>query len=145
MSHTYDYPRPAVAADVALFHAESGRWHVLLIQRKNEPFRDCWALPGGFLDENEDPTDAAHRELAEETGITGVVLEPLCFRGKPGRDPRGHIISLVHWGIIEGARPAAIAADDAKALAWHPLDQLPTLAFDHGEILGEVIALLESA
>lgn len=135
MSFTYEYPRPAVTTDVVLFSRENDQWRVLLIQRMKDPFRDCWALPGGFLDPDEDPEDGAARELEEETGIRGPTLKPLGFWGRPGRDPRGHTISLVYWAIIEGPYPEAVAGDDATALCWHPLNDLPALAFDHDEIL----------
>lgn len=137
MSFTYEYPRPAVTTDVVLFSREHDQWRVLLIQRMKDPFRECWALPGGFLDADEDPKDGAARELEEETGIRGLTLQPLGFWGRPDRDPRGHTISLVHWAIIEGPCPEAVAGDDAKSLSWHSLNDLPALAFDHDEILQE--------
>lgn len=135
MSFTYAYPRPAVTTDAVLLSREGDRWSVLLIQRRNEPFQNHWALPGGFLDENEDPAEGVARELEEETGITGIPLQPLGFWGSPGRDPRGHTVSLVYWVRLEGPRPAGKAADDAKELRWHALDELPPLAFDHDAII----------
>ena len=135
MSHTYDYPRPAVTVDAILFSKHPGAWHILLIQRKNEPYQHHWALPGGFLDENEDPDHAAPRELAEETSLHDIPLQPLGFWGRPGRDPRGHTVSLVYWTTVDGSTLTPQAADDAQALAWHPLDQLPDLAFDHAGII----------
>lgn len=136
MTFTYDYPRPAVTTDAVLLSREGGRWSVLLIQRKNEPFRHYWALPGGFLDEDEDPARGVARELEEETGITGIPLQPLGFWGRPGRDPRGHTVSLVYWARLDGPRPTGRVADDARDLRWHSLDELPPLAFDHSEIIG---------
>ena len=139
MSHTYDYPRPAVTTDVVLLAKEGESWQLLLIERANDPFKDHWALPGGFLDEDEAPMDGALRELQEETGITGVSLSPLGFWGAPGRDPRGHTVSLVFVARLEGEKPPAKAADDAKNLAWHPVEDLPPLAFDHAEIVAEAL------
>jgi len=144
MTATYEYPRPAVTTDAVLLSREEDGWHVLLIQRRNEPFRDQWALPGGFLDESEDPDRGVARELEEETGITGIPLQPLGFWGRPGRDPRGHTVSLVYWARLEGPRPAGKAADDAKDLRWHPIDALPPLAFDHGEIIAAARKLLKT-
>lgn len=135
MSVTYEYPRPAVTTDAVLFSREGGLWSVLLIQRRNEPFRNQWALPGGFLDENEDPAKGVARELEEETGITEIPLQALGFWGRPGRDPRGHTVSLVYWAALDDFRPTGKAADDARDLAWHSLDALPSLAFDHAEII----------
>lgn len=137
MSHTYAYPRPAVTTDAVVFSRHLGEWHVLLIQRKHEPFKDHWAFPGGFLDENEDPDLGVARELEEETSLHDVAMEKLGFWGRPGRDPRGHTISLVYWAVVDGARLSPEAADDAKALDWFPLDRLPALAFDHAEIVEE--------
>ncbi|MFT5104934.1 MAG: 8-oxo-dGTP diphosphatase [Pseudoalteromonas tetraodonis] len=131
MSYTYDYPRPSVTVDAALLSDD----HVLLIKRKNSPFQNLWALPGGFLDENESPDDAVARELAEETSLTGVQLQPLGFWGKPDRDPRGHTISLAYCANVNRITVNPLAADDAADLAWFPLAELPGLAFDHAEII----------
>lgn len=135
MNHTYDYPRPAVTTDAVLFSKHSAHWEVLLIQRKHDPYQDQWALPGGFLDENEDPDAGVARELEEETSLAGIDLWQLGFWGRPGRDPRGHTVSLVYWAIVDGNEVAPAAVDDAKAVAWHPIDALPPLAFDHSSIV----------
>ncbi len=142
MSFAYRYPRPAVTVDAAVFSQDGDAWQILLIQRKNEPFKDLWALPGGFLDENEDPDQAALRELEEETSLHGVSLNPLGFWGRPGRDPRGHTVSLVYWGVIDACAHQPVAADDAKALAWYPIAKLPELAFDHAAVLEAAIRQL---
>lgn len=143
MSFTYQYPRPAVTVDAIVFrHSKDGSYEVLLIQRKNSPFDGMWAFPGGFVDENEDPNMAVHRELEEETKITGIVFQQLGFWGRPGRDPRGHTVSLVYWGISSSPTLTATAADDAQQAEWFPLAALPELAFDHGEILEEALVAL---
>lgn len=135
MQYSYQYPRPAVTTDAVLFSGHHDGWQVLLIQRKNAPYRDHWALPGGFLDDNEDPDHGVARELEEETSLTGIELEPLGFWGRPGRDPRGHTVSLAYWAIVDGEQLQPVAADDARALAWHRIDALPKLAFDHADIV----------
>lgn len=144
MSYTYAYPRPAVTTDVVLWRMRSeggGRREVLLIQRRNDPFREHWALPGGFLDEDEAPIDGANRELKEETGLADISLAPLGFWGTPGRDPRGHTLSLVFIGEVRSDQAAhAKAADDAKDLQWFSEDKLPPLAFDHAEIVATALA-----
>lgn len=132
--HCYDYPRPALTADIVLVTQEN-RPRVLLIQRKEDPFAGSWALPGGFLNENEDPAEAARRELEEETGIKGLALVQLQAFGKPGRDPRGWTVTIAFLARVDADQVHAVAADDAAAVAWHRLDQLPPLAFDHAEIL----------
>jgi 8-oxo-dGTP diphosphatase len=133
--YCYDYPRPAVCVDVILI-SESNK--VLLIQRKNEPFADFWAFPGGFVDENEDLLDAAIRELEEETGVRNDDLMQLRAYGTPGRDPRGHVISVVFCGI-SSQKNEIKAADDAKDAKWFPIDDLPELAFDHKKIMQDFV------
>lgn len=134
MNYCYDYPRPAVCVDIILIDVDSNS--ILLIQRKNEPFKDFWAFPGGFVDENEDVLNAALRELSEETSIEGVELQQFKTYGTPGRDPRGHVISVIFFGKCNHQIHAK-AGDDAKNLVWFKLDNLPKLAFDHKQILDE--------
>lgn len=133
--HCYDYPRPAVTVDIILFRRErTGRLEVLLIQRGREPFRDHWAFPGGFVDRDESLEDAAARELKEETELEGIGFHQLGAFGDPGRDPRGHTVSVAYTAVLEGVYEP-VAADDAQAAAWHPINRLPELAFDHEKIL----------
>jgi len=136
MSFNYLYPRPAVTVD-AIIVSENNQ--VLLIQRKNDPFKDCWAFPGGFVDKDEDPNDAVHRELEEETGLTGLNFKQIGTFGKPGRDPRGHTISICYLAKIKTNQVNPTAADDAKAVEWFELNDLPHMAFDHAAILAEAI------
>lgn len=111
---------------------------ILLIKRLNEPFKDCWALPGGFVDENEDLEQAARRELFEETNIeTGVMTQIGAF-GKPYRDPRGHMISVAYKTDLK-TNQIIKAKDDAKEFKWFKINNLPELAFDHLEIINTVI------
>lgn len=110
---------------------------ILLIKRLNEPFKECWALPGGFVDENEDLEQAARRELFEETNIeTGKMTQIGAF-GKPGRDPRGHMISVAYKTDLI-SNQIIKAKDDAKDLKWFNLNELPNLAFDHLEIINTI-------
>jgi len=130
----YDYPRPALTVDVVLATREAAP-RVLLIRRKKDPFAGTWALPGGFVDENEKLADAARRELREETGLAVADLEQLHTAGDPGRDPRGWTVSVVHLARVNADELKPAAADDAADVGWFPLDQLPPLAFDHEMIL----------
>ncbi|MFN4258952.1 MAG: NUDIX domain-containing protein [Gemmataceae bacterium] len=132
--YTYPYPRPAVTVDIVLVSREAEP-RVLLIRRKHEPFAGKWAFPGGFVDEHESLETAARRELREETGIDGVPLDQLRAFGDPGRDPRGWTISIVFLGQVDADQLSPHAADDAAAVAWHPLHDPPPLAFDHQAIL----------
>jgi len=133
-SFRYDYPRPAVTVDVVIVSTDA-RPRVLLIRRKNEPFAGMWAIPGGFVDMDETLDAAARRELLEETGVRAKTLEQLATFGDPGRDPRGRTISVVYLARLDATKVNAQGADDATEAAWHPLDRLPQLAFDHAEIL----------
>jgi 8-oxo-dGTP diphosphatase len=136
---SYDYPRPALTVDIAIVTNEACP-KVLLIRRKNNPFAGTWALPGGFVDENERLGDAARRELREETGITVANIEQLYTSGEPGRDPRGWTVSVVYLARVNPDEVKPQAADDAEAVAWYPLDELPVLAFDHAMLLARARA-----
>lgn len=108
---------------------------LLLIQRGRDPFKEHWALPGGFVDADEDIDVAAARELAEETSLHDIKLDQWRAYGTPQRDPRTHVITVVYFGMFTWNSQNASAGDDAKAVRWYPLKQLPTLAFDHAEII----------
>lgn len=129
-----------VTVDVVLFKKYSNFLHILLIKRKNEPFRDYWALPGGFVDENEDLEVAAKRELNEETSIKVEDLNQIKAYGKPFRDPRSHMVTVAFQGEV-GEDVIGKAADDAKELQWFRIDELPQLAFDHLDIVKDAIEL----
>jgi 8-oxo-dGTP diphosphatase len=139
--YSYDYPRPALTVDLAITTREL-RPRVLLIRRKKEPFAGSWALPGGFVDENERLFDAAQRELEEETGISVADFEQLYTAGDPGRDPRGWTVSVAYLAQVDPDRLKPVAADDAEAVSWFSLDDLPQLAFDHAKILARARARL---
>ncbi|SHI85831.1 8-oxo-dGTP diphosphatase [Flavobacterium terrae] len=111
---------------------------ILLIKRLKDPFKDCWALPGGFVDENEDLEDAAKRELLEETSVKVDKLTQIGAFGKPFRDPRSHTVSIAYYGEVP-ENTIAIAADDAKEAYWFSMNDLPELAFDHQEIIEKVL------
>lgn len=113
-------------------------YELLLIKRKNEPFKDCWALPGGFVDDNEDLEVAAKRELEEETQIKINSLQQIGAFGAPFRDPRNHTVSVAYFGEV-AENTIAIASDDAKEAQWFSLKKLPALAFDHQEIIEKTI------
>ncbi len=132
--YCYDYPRPALTVDIVLLHSSANGIEVLLIKRARDPFNGQWAFPGGFVDTDESLEDAAARELAEETGLGGIPLEQIRAFGDPGRDPRGHTVSVVFAGVLED-RALATGADDASEAAWHSALEPPTLAFDHNKIL----------
>ncbi len=134
--YSYSHQRPAVAVDAVILrhNPAARRMELLLIQRAKAPFEGRWALPGGHVEPHEALDVAAARELAEETGVTGVSLSQVGTFGDPGRDPRGWYISVAYMAIVPNDTEA-VAADDARAAAWFPLDELPELAFDHAKII----------
>lgn len=135
MVYSYEHPHPAVTTDVVMFTIEDDELKVLLIRRGADPFKNSWALPGGFVDIEEDLDAAALRELEEETGVTGVYLEQLYTFGDPGRDPRERVITVAYYALAPIDRLSVRAASDARDVRWFPLDRLPPLAFDHGRIV----------
>lgn len=137
MQYSYDYPRPAFSCDTVVFCGPPEARKVLLVRRGAEPFRDCWALPGGFVDEGERPVEAARRELAEETGVIWEgPLVPIGTFGDPDRDPRGWTVSAAYLADIGLEEPYVVPGDDAAEARWHFADELPqSLAFDHADIV----------
>jgi 8-oxo-dGTP diphosphatase len=141
--YIYAWPRPMAAADIAVFGFSAGKMKLLLVNRKNEPFKGKWALPGGFVDIDEELENAAARELAEETGLAGVQLEQIHTFGNIGRDPRGRVITVTFMGIAEGRNKPKAGNDAAKA-RWFDIEKLPKdLAFDHNEMVRFAIEKLK--
>ncbi len=133
--YVYDWPRPMVTVDAAVFAVCEGKTQLLLIRRKNQPYKGKWAIPGGFIGIDEELEDAIVRELAEETALTGVSLEQMHTFGKVGRDPRGRQITVCFLGVITKGLDKIKAGDDAEEAAWFDIDNLPKdLAFDHDEV-----------
>ena len=132
--YCYKYPRPAVATDCVILGWED-RLKVLLIERGGEPFRGCWALPGGFLEMQEDAETCARRELEEETGIKGVEVEQLHAFSAVRRDPRYRVISIAYYALVAFSACQVRAGDDAAKAQWFPVEAVPELAFDHKEVL----------
>jgi 8-oxo-dGTP diphosphatase len=143
MAYTYEYPRPRLTVDCVIFGLdESSRLKVLLIQRGHDPFKGTWALPGGFVDMEEPLVEAALRELKEETGVSDVFIEQLYTVGTPSRDPRGRVVTVVYFALINLAQHKIGADSDAQDVRWFPIDTLPSLAFDHADIMEMAIQRL---
>ena len=143
MEYCYEYPRPALTADIILLTLLNNKIHTLLIQRKNDPFAGCWAFPGGFVDEDENAHTAAIRELEEETNLKGITLTELFTDSELNRDPRGRTVSVVFYGFIDAKSiNKAKAGDDAANVNWFPIDNLPELAFDHKLLQEQMLARL---
>lgn len=140
--YTYDYPRPELTADCVIFgRNEGGEQSVLLIERGADPYKGCWAFPGGFLEMDETTVEAASRELQEETGLvipagSGCLKELGCYSAVD-RDPRGRVITIAYYAVIEMAEVKG--SDDARQAHWFPLSKIPPLAFDHAQILSDAL------
>jgi 8-oxo-dGTP diphosphatase len=129
---------PVLTVDVVIAMRDRSGAPVVLIERRNEPFG--WALPGGFVDLGETVEHAAAREAREETGLEVLLGPMLGVYSEPGRDPRGHTVSIVFTGTATGQ---PVAGDDARAVGIHDLDALPPLVFDHARILEDYRAWIE--
>jgi len=130
---TYSYPRPAVTVDTILVSPKNS---VLLIERGRDPFKGKWALPGGFIEMDEELETACQRELEEETGLKVGELKQFRAFGGVNRDPRHRTISVLFYAFTEDELVAK-AGDDAAKAQWFLLNHLPELAFDHLQILEE--------
>lgn len=134
--YTYDYPRPAVTTDCVIFGYDVKEGlSVLLIERGIEPYKGCWAFPGGFLNMDETTEMGALRELKEETefDVKEGFLEQLGCFSDVDRDPRGRVITIAYYALVQ--KGAVKGGDDAKNAQWHPIGEIPRLAFDHEKIL----------
>ena len=137
MDYIYKYPRPAVTADCVVMTKETVP-QVLLIERGADPYKGCWAFPGGFMNMDETAEQCAIRELEEETGMKVTELHQIGAYSKVDRDPRGRTITVAYLVIIN--HPIAVTGqDDAAKAQWFPIDALPLLAFDHEDIMQDAI------
>jgi 8-oxo-dGTP diphosphatase len=131
VKNTYEYPRAALTVDCVVFGFDGGALQVLLIRRGIAPFKDHWALPGGFVRVEESLDDAARRELEEETGLKDLFLEQLYTFGTVHRDPRERVVSVAYYALTKPA--------EAR---WFPVSDIPPLAFDHAEIFAAALTRL---
>lgn len=142
MAYTYQYPRASVTVDIIVICKFEDTMKILLIQRGNEPFKNKWAFPGGFIEMDETLEESAVRELHEETGLQEVHLHQFRAYGDPGRDPRGRTVSVVFYGFTNVKNSLVAGADDAKNAGWFGMDEIPDMAFDHNEVLTELLKYL---
>lgn len=142
MAYTYKYPRPAVTADCVVITKENEQ-KVLLIQRGFEPYKGCWAFPGGFMNMDESTEQCAVRELEEETGLIVSELQQIGAYSRVDRDPRGRTITVAYLAIIDETI-SVHGQDDAARAEWFPLSDLPELAFDHADIMKDAIKIYYS-
>ena len=139
--YTYKYPRPAVTADCVVMTKETTPL-VLLIERGFDPYKGCWAFPGGFMNMDETTEQCAIRELEEETGLEVTDRQQIGAYSKVDRDPRGRTITVAYLIVVD-APVAVIGQDDAAKAQWFPIDALPPLAFDHEDIMKDAINMIK--
>ncbi len=128
------HPHPRLTVDAVV----ERRGRLLLVRRRSAPFQGSWALPGGFVGRGERLEEAVLRELLEETGLEGRLLGIVGAYSRPDRDPRGHTVSVVY--AVAPVRGRARGGDDAAEAAWHRMDRLPELAFDHPEVVADYVS-----
>ena len=138
------YPKPSVTVDCVIFGYSNDQISVLLLNRKEEPFANTWTLPGGFLRLEETFVEAAQRVLSNKTGINDVFLEQLCSFDAPNRDPRGRVLSVAYFALVNPAKFEIIAGSAANDVQWFDWKNCPELGFDHNEILQVAINRLKT-
>lgn len=134
-----------ITVDIVVFYKKRQKTFILLIKRKNDPFKDSWAFPGGFVDNNELVINAGKRELKEETGLDLNIdaFKFLNYYDALDRDPRSRTVSFAFLAETDEQKEVK-GNDDAQDAKWFPLEKLPKLAFDHSEILQDAIKLIKT-
>lgn len=141
--YIYEYPRPAVTTDCVIFGFDEGELKILLIERGIEPYKGRWALPGGFLDMDEDAETCARRKLLQETCLENIFMEQLYTFSAVQRDPRYRVVSIAYYALVKLSDYSPQAGTDTDNIQWFPLSEIPELAFDHQEILKVAIDRLK--
>ena len=136
----YKYEHMAVTTDCVIFCYEDWKLKVLLVRRGGEPYKGMWAFPGGFLRMKETAEEGALRELREETGLSPASIGQLGVFSDVDRDPRERVITIAWYALVKPHE--VVGGDDADEAAWFPVDELPPLAFDHGEIFNAAMERL---
>lgn len=129
----YKYPHPSVTTDCVIFGFSEGKLNVLLIERGLEPYKGKWAFPGGFIKMDESAEEGARRELREETGLETAYMKQFHTFSAPERDPRERVITIAYYALVKISEVKG--GDDAAQARWFPIEEVPTLAFDHDHIL----------
>ena len=141
LTYNYKYPHPSITVDAVVFALQDGEWKILLIRRANNPYRDYWAFPGGFMNIDESAESAVIRELWEETNLRVSSFKQFHTFSSPQRDPRERVVSIAYYALIKCI--PVVAGDDASSAKWFLLSDLPDLAFDHADIMRTVVNVLK--
>jgi 8-oxo-dGTP diphosphatase len=144
MRFVYHKDQFYLTTDAVVFSILDKQLKILLIQRKYEPFKGKFAIPGGFVNIEENLEEGVARELEEETGVSGIYLKQMPAFGDVGRDPRGRIITIPFLALIDGEKVKVHASGDAELAKWHPAYDLPPLAFDHKKIFDAALSTLRN-
>jgi 8-oxo-dGTP diphosphatase len=131
----HNFSKPSVTVDMVIYTIQENDLKILLVKRGIEPFKDKWALPGGFVRIDESLEDAAKRELQEETGVKDVYLEQLYSFGEIERDPRGRVITIAYIALVNSEKVALKSTTDVSEAQWFSVKKIPQIAFDHKKIL----------
>jgi 8-oxo-dGTP diphosphatase len=138
------FESPGVTVDLVLFTVNENHLKVMLVKRAEEPFRNDWSLPGGFIKVGESLDDAAQRVLIEKAAVSDVYMEQLYTFGEPKRDPRSRVITVAYIALIPWQSLPQPESDKVTDLTWLPVDHLPKLAFDHKEIVNYAVKRLRA-
>jgi len=134
------YEVPLVTVDIVLFTVEHNQLKVLLIQRKNAPFVNMWAIPGGFIHADETLEEAASRRLFEETNVNNIYLKQFASFGEPNRDPRCRVITVAYYALVSANKLTLEAHANAQDIRWYSMNDLPELAFDHAKVIQRALS-----
>ena len=140
----HTYKNPSLAVDLAVFGYHDKELSVLLLNRKDEPFKNGWTLPGGFLQIEESLQQVCNRIMKTKIGLENIYLEQLYTFDEPGRDPRGRVVSVAHYALVNPHRFEIVAGHMANDVQWFPVDQVPQLGFDHNRIFELALQRLKS-
>lgn len=138
------HENPLVTVDILILTVEKDSLKIILIKRNKEPFKNAWAIPGGFIEKNETLEQAALRELMEETGVKNIYLEQLYTFGDPKRDPRGRVVTVAYFALIPSNKIRLSFSADAAQARWFSTGNLPNLAFDHEKIISYALDRIRS-
>lgn len=144
MKPFHSYQNPSLAVDLVVFGYSKQNLSVLLLNRKEAPFKDRWVLPGAFLQMEERFKDTCSRVLKTKLGMDDVYLEQLYSFDEPDRDPRGRAISVAYYALVNPARVAVAAGSMANDVSWFNINELPSLGFDHDSIFQQALQRLRS-